>query len=95
MLDSPPSLGMTLRVGRSRAPDAAQRSCGALQSRGPCHHRARGRRLPALRRNASRCSASGTRRRLCVPPHTAPEPRRKTSQGKLWTVFIQRVNFSS
>jgi hypothetical protein len=35
----------------SRAPDAAQRPCGALQSRGPCGTGVRGLWVPALRRN--------------------------------------------
>jgi hypothetical protein len=76
----------------SCAPDAAQRFfSGALLSRAhlAAEFGATGSRLCAAAQG--RCSASGTRKQQSP---SRIRNRHKTSQGKLWTVFIQRVNFS-
>jgi len=65
--------GMTKRTLRvSRAPDAAQRSCGALLIRGPCCARVgpgsvEQRDRTMLRIAGERCTASGTRYGVAIP----------------------------
>ncbi len=83
--------------GRSSIPEAAvvePRSRGVLDS-----PPSRGMTLNVWRPRApdaaqQRFALQRVRKAIIRPPKP-PDPRRKTSQGKRWTVFIQRVNFSA